>query len=341
MSKDYLHKFRRKIDINGCSQGEAETRELRDNFNELVDEKLSPTVHTVKYVKRENVGVDQIGIDINVNIEDVSENDQKSNDEKYVNFKYDLDIESGDQIYWHNSWWVLYHEERLSVLASRTFTCKRCNFDYHINVGGVTYNFPVLLMNLTLYSDGMADQTYMSNQDGSRRITIPDNEHSKFVRLGTRIMISEDTVYEVCHMDDFSRKGVKDCMLKQVFISSKDDRTNLVAWNDFDSTQEEEIVVDGNGVVVPMILGTDIMILGANEVFTFTSARKDCVPKWDIVSVDNCVYIDTSYDNSQDCSKIRLKCNPNPKYLGTIVTITATIDPGISCTKEIRIGGMF
>ena len=92
MSKDYLHRFRRKIDIGGCSQGESETMELRENFNEMVDEKLTPTVHTVKYVSREKVGINLEGINININIEDVSENDQKSNDEKYCHFKYDLNV---------------------------------------------------------------------------------------------------------------------------------------------------------------------------------------------------------------------------------------------------------
>lgn len=333
MSKDYLHKFRRKIDIRGCSQAESETMELRENFNEMVDEKLTPTVHTVKYVSREKVGVDLEGINININIEDVSENDQKSNDEKYVHFKYDLDVKSGDQIYWHDTWWILYHEERKTILASKTFTCKRCNFDYNIEINGIKYRFPVLLTNLTLYSDGMADQTYMSNQDGSRRITISDNEHSEFVRIGTRIMVSKDTVYEVCHIDDFSRHGVKDCMLKQVFISSKDDRTNLVAWNEFNEnndTQETDIIV-----------GENLIRLGANEIYTFTSSDENCKPEWRIESEDNCVEIDVTYDNSQDCRKIRLKCKPDVKYLGTIVKITAIIDNGKSSTKEVRVGGMF
>ena len=332
MSKDYLHKFRRKIDIGGCSQADAETMELRENFNEMVDEKLVPTVHTVKYVSREKVGIDLEGININVNLEDTSENDQKSNDEKFVHFKYDLDVKSGDQIYWHDTWWILYHEERKTILASKTFTCKRCNFNYNIEINNVRYNFPVLLTNLTLYSDGMADQTYMSNQDGSRRITISDNEHSKFVRIGTRIMVSKNTVYEVCHIDDFSRHGVKDCMLKQVFISSKDDRDNLVAWNEFnnDSIEEEN-----------MILGENVIRLGANEIYTFTTSVKDCRPEWIVEAEDNCVEIDTTYDNSQDCRKIRLKCKPDVKYLGTIVKITVIIDNGKSSTKEIRIGGMF
>ena len=99
--------------------------------------------------------------------------------------------------------------------------------------------------------------------------------------------------------------------------------------------------MDEDGNVIPEIIGTDIVRLGAYEIFVFDGVNKDCTPKWEIVSEDNCLEIDTSYDNSSDYTKIRLKCKPDPKYLGTIATITATIDPGLSCTKEIRIGGMF
>ena len=152
-------------------------------------------------------------------------------------------------------------------------------------------------------------------------------------------MLSEDTIYEVCHIDDFTRHGVKDCMLKQVFMTSRDDKENLVAWNEFNIPKENKMDEDGN--VIPEIIGTDIVRLGAYEIFVFDGVNKNCTPKWEIISEDNCLEIDTSYDNSSDYTKIRLKCKSDPKYLGTIATITATINPGLSCTKEIRIGGMF
>ena len=327
MSKDYLHKFRRKIDIGGCSQGESETTELRDNFNDLVDNKLSPTVHTVKYVARENVGLDLEGIDINVNITDVSDNDQKTNDEKFVNFKYELDVKSGDIFYWYDTWWILYHQERKTIFANKTFTCRRCNFDYCIEIDGIKYHFPIQLMNLTLYSDGMADQTYMSSQDGSRRVTISDNQYSKFVRLGTRIMLSEDTIYEVCHIDDFSRHGVKDCMLKQVFMTSKDDKENLVAWNDFGKPHGEGII------------GEDTLILGGTEIYKHPF-DDDNSPYWVIIAEDDCVWRDYTYNNSEN-GYIRIKCTTDIKYLGTTIILKVQNKHGITIEKEIKIGGLF
>ena len=333
MSKDYLHRFRRKIDIGGCSQGESETTELRDNFDEMIDEKLAPTVHTVKYIRKNDVGTDLVGTEINVNIENVAYNDQKTNDEKFVNFKWDSDVTNGDEFYWQGTWWILYHEEKLAVLSHKTYVCKKCNFIYNMKLNGEIYQIPLLLTNLTLYSDGMADRVAMSAEEGGRRITYPVNELTKNLKIGSRIMLSNDTIYEIAHIDDFSRVGVVDAVLNQIFFNSEDDKENVIAWNDF----SDKVEVD--------ILGDDVLRLGANAVYQNPFIGRedmsdDNFPSWTIVSEDDCVIIDTSYDNSKN-GNIRLQCTKDISYIGTVVTLKVTHKNGTTIEKEIRIGGMF
>lgn len=334
MSKDYLHRFRRKIDIGGCSQGESETTELKDNFDEMIDEKLAPTVHTVKYVRKNDVGTDLVGTEINVNIENVAYNDQKTNDEKFVNFKWDSDVTNGDEFYWQGTWWILYHEEKLAVLSHKTYVCKKCNFIYNMKLNGEIYQIPLLLTNLTLYSDGMADRVAMSAEEGGRRITYPVNELTKNLKIGSRIMLSNDTIYEIAHMDDFSRVGVVDAVLNQIFFNSEDDKENVIAWNDFG----EKVEVD--------ILGDDVLRLGANAVYQNPFIGRedmsdDNFPSWTIVSEDDCVIIDTSYDNSEN-GNIRVQCTKDASYIGVVATLSATHrHTGLTLIKEIRIGGMF
>ena len=334
MSKDYLHRFRRKIDIGGCSQGESETTELRDNFDEMIDEKLAPTVHTVKYIRKNDVGTDLVGTEINVNIENVAYNDQKTNDEKFVNFKWDMDVTNGDEFYWQGTWWILYHEEKLAVLSHKTYVCKKCNFIYNMKLNGEIYQIPLLLTNLTLYSDGMADRVAMSAEEGGRRITYPVNELTKNLKIGSRIMLSNDTIYEIAHIDDFSRVGVVDAVLNQIFFNSEDDKENVIAWNDFG----EKVEVD--------ILGDDVLRLGANAVYQNPFIGRedmsdDNFPSWTIVSEDDCVIIDTSYDNSEN-GNIRVQCTKDASYIGVVATLSATHrHTGLTLIKEIRIGGMF
>ena len=333
MSKDYLHRFRRKIDIGGCSQSESETTELRDNFDEMIDEKLAPTVHTVKYVRKNDVGKynleDLSGIEeINVNIENVAYNDQKTNDEKFVNFKWDMDVTNGDEFYWQGTWWILYHEEKLSILSHKTYVCKKCNLIYNLKIDGEVHQVPLLLTNLTLYSDGMADRVAMSAEEGGRRITYPVNELTKNLKLGSRIMLSNDTIYEIAHIDDFSRVGVVDAVLNQIFFTSQDDRENTVAWNDFSDKVEVEI------------LGDEVLRLGANAIYQ-NPFDNDEQPTWVVNAEDDCVWIDTSYNNSSNGS-IRLQCTKDIAYIGTVVTLSVTHRrTGVIHTKEIKVGGMF
>ena len=328
MSKDYLHKFRRKIDINGCSQSSSETIELRENFNEMVDQKLAPTVHTVKYVKKENVGTDLEGTKININIENVAYNDQKTNDEKFVNFKWDSNVKIGDEFYWHDTWWILYHEEKLAVFSHKTYVCKKCNFIYNMKFNGEVYQIPLLLTNLTLYSDGMADRVAMSAEEGGRRITYPVNDLTKNLVIGSRIMLSNDTIYEIAHIDDFSRVGVVDAVLNQIFFNSQDDKENIIAWNDFNEKNEASI------------LGDEVLRLGANAVYT-NPFNLSALPIWEIDAENNCVWIDTTYDNSSN-GNVRLQCTKDMSYIGTTVTLRVTNRrTNVVCIKTIKIGGMF
>ena len=328
MSKDYLHKFRRKIDINGCSQSSSETIELRENFNEMVDQKLAPTVHTVKYVKKENVGTDLEGTKININIENVAYNDQKTNDEKFVNFKWDSNVKIGDEFYWHDTWWILYHEEKLAIFSHKTYVCKKCNFIYNMKFNGEVYQIPLLLTNLTLYSDGMADRVAMSAEEGGRRITYPVNDLTKNLTIGSRIMLSNDTIYEIAHMDDFSRVGVVDAVLNQIFFNSQDDKENIIAWNDFNEKNEASI------------LGDEVLRLGANAVYT-NPFNLSALPIWEIDAENNCVWIDTTYDNSSN-GNVRLQCTKDMSYIGTTVTLRVTNRrTNVVCVKTIKIGGMF
>lgn len=328
MSKDYLHKFRRKIDINGCSQSSSETIELRENFNEMVDQKLAPTVHTVKYVKKENVGTDLEGTKININIENVAYNDQKTNDEKFVNFKWDSNVKIGDEFYWHDTWWILYHEEKLAIFSHKTYVCKKCNFIYNMKFNGEVYQIPLLLTNLTLYSDGMADRVAMSAEEGGRRITYPVNDLTKNLVIGSRIMLSNDTIYEIAHMDDFSRVGVVDAVLNQIFFNSQDDKENIIAWNDFNEKNEASI------------LGDEVLRLGANAVYT-NPFNLSALPIWEIDAENNCVWIDTTYDNSSN-GNVRLQCTKDMSYIGTTVTLRViNRRTNVVCVKTIKIGGMF
>lgn len=325
-NRDYLQKFRRRMYATRvCNPSEANTYELRETFNEMIDNMLVPTIHEVPYVKRDNVGVSVKDKLIRVNVEDTSKNDQKTNDEKYFSFKWDMDVNSGDMIYWHNTWWVMYHEEKKAVLSHKLFTAKKCNFTYKFINKGEEYIIPMLITNLTLYSDGMADKVYMSNEDGNRRLTLTENEYTKDLGIGKKVMVN-NRVFEITHVDNFSRPGVKDCIVSQLFNTSLDDKENGIAYN------ESSEPVDETGII-----GSNYIYLGSSDVYK-TNVE---IIRWEIEAPDNCVKIDNQYNDNDNNRRCRLICTDDIDYIGTKVTLKIIIRNAENITKEIMIKGLF
>ena len=332
-NKDYLQKFRRRMYANRvCNVSERETNEARENFNEMVDNMLVPSVHKVPYVHRSNVGVSVKDEEINVLVEDTSKNDQKTNDEKNFSFKWDMDVNSGDMIFWDNIWWVMYHQERKAVQSHKQFVAKKCNFTYKFINKGEEFIIPMLITNLTLYSDGLADKVYMSNEEGKRRLSFTNNEHTKVITTGTKIMVS-DRVFEITHIDDFSRPGVKDCILSQIFRNSLDDIENNLAFNEISKPDETGII------------GSNIIYLGSDDIYE--TDVEGLLYTWSVESTDECVVVDTKYDNSieENKKKCRITCDDNIDCIGTkaILKLEVRSSGGTSTTytKEIIVKGMF
>lgn len=75
-------------------------------------------------------------------------------DQKLLHTKLDSELDSGSYIWWSNEKWILLNEEHNSVQDHRTFTINKCAVDINILLDGNIYQYPIVVNNLTLYSDG-------------------------------------------------------------------------------------------------------------------------------------------------------------------------------------------
>lgn len=332
INKDYIRLLRRRYSCNETEDENSETLSARETFNTLLDEKLASTVHTVTYIPNELVGTGVDGVRINVNVTNTAKNDQKTNDEKTFDFKWTDNPQCGDLLYWHEQWWVLFHEEHNAVHSHRSFVARQCNHMHKCIHNDVIVEIPIALINLTLYSDGLADKVYMSNLDGKRRVIITDNEATKYFAIGSRIAISHNAVFEVTHIDDFTRPGVKECIVQQVFTTSKDDLENNLAYNKDEHKETEDI-----------ILGNDFIYLGSNEIYEVNIDLLSDVKifKWSIVAEDNCVTIDEYYKDAKDGLKCKIICTDDISYIGTTVTLVLEPRNQTAIEKKILVKGMF
>ena len=324
MPKDYINRLRRKATLNGNTFADQAITQMRDEFNKMVDNLENPSVHRLPYVPMHNVGYDEIGKLVNVVITDITLNDIKVNDDKMIQTKFEDTYHVGDQVYFAGHWWIFYHEEYNSIQSHKTFSMKRCNITIPFVIEGTKYSIPTSIISLTLYSDGLADKVYISNSDGKRRIYLPDNEITKKMSIGTRVMLTGNTVFEITHVDDFSRPGCRDCIMAQIYIVSRDDKENNTAYNKISEPMQR------GGII-----GTENIYLGSSCIYTCYDAYErlgiGCVT---LVARDNCVWIDKSYDG------IKLTCTDDIDYIGEKVMLIIS-DGDAIYKKEITIKGFF
>jgi hypothetical protein len=323
---DYLTKHKKRIQRHGKSQKERYVNEAIRNFNEHL--KTSAAAFDIQVTEPNEPCITEDTRVIRCLINNITLNDQRNLDEKYIHVPNGIDIRIGCYVKWDNQDWLIIFREHNSLSTHKTYVMRKCGQIFNFKYRNKVYPIPICVSNLTLYSDGMADRVAMSAEEGGRRITYPVNDLTKNLVIGSRIMLSNDTIYEIAHMDDFSRVGVVDAVLNQIFFNSQDDKENIIAWNDFNEKNEASI------------LGDEVLRLGANAVYT-NPFNLSALPIWEIDAEDNCVWIDTTYDNSSN-GNVRLQCTKDMSYIGTTVTLRVTNRrTNIVCVKTIKIGGMF
>ncbi len=147
--------------------------EATENFNDLVDNKLSPSVHTVDYSMPLEYILNKY--QDNVLMSDISRQ-ENIEDLKLLHTKLDSNIKSGSYVWWNNYPWVVLNEESNAVLSHRSYLMKKCGIELNINHEGTLYTYPVGIENLTLYADGKKELVNLTVSSAKYSIQIAENE---------------------------------------------------------------------------------------------------------------------------------------------------------------------
>lgn len=183
-----------------------------------------------------------------VSINDISNNDKKSLDEKKLLTRNSLNIGLGCYLYYDNSWWLVIFKESKTINSYQKYIIRRCNQIIKYKYSGKVYDIPVSILNMTLYADGLQSNVYTTRQDAKRDVWYGSNEITNSIDIKTRLMLTRKTVFEVTHVNDFEYPGLIKVLVNQVESFDTDDNDNNVAWNpdDKDNSFETTHKIQGN-----------------------------------------------------------------------------------------------
>ena len=183
-----------------------------------------------------------------VSINDISNNDKKSLDEKKLLTRNSLNIGLGCYLYYDNSWWLVIFKESKTINSYQKYIIRRCNQIIKYKYSGKVYDIPVSILNMTLYADGLQSNVYTTRQDAKRDVWYGSNEITNSIDIKTRLMLTRKTVFEVTHVNDFEYPGLIKVLVNKVESFDTDDKDNNVAWNpnDKDNSFETTHKIQGN-----------------------------------------------------------------------------------------------
>jgi hypothetical protein len=295
--------------------------EAIENFNSLIDEKESPSVHTVRYSLPLDYDINK-DLKDNVLFSDISRGEQVK-DLKLMHVKLESKIREGSMIWWNNNAWIVLNEENNAVLSHRTYSIQKCGININLAYDDDVYSYPVAITNLTLYSDGLKELVNLSVSSAKYSIQIVENEVTNLVNVGTRFII-RGRAFEVSLIDDFTIKNVRTFTVCETVANSLDDMEEDIAYND-EFKYEEDINPNIE------IKGKNKILLGETTEYILRNAKV-----WEIDDNDALEII------SWEIGKCKIKCKSESEYVGTKVKLRALTNTNrILDEIEITVRGLF
>ena len=322
MDREVQARHRRRWMIDGETEGDYALNQAIENFDELVDNMLAPSVQRVRCSQPLNNDINVLGVE-NVVISDVIRA-EATKDEKLLHTKLVSIIDSGSYVWWQNEKWIVLNEEHNAVPSHRTFIIRKCAIDVNILINGIQYNYPMYVFNATLYSDGLKELTNLSVSSAKYSVMIAENEITNTLNVGSRFIIS-GRAFEISLIDDITVKNVRTFTICETVTNSKDDLENDVAHNENSEQKENET--------------SNLKIKGSNKILIGDTLEYELLGSigWDLKQEIKGVKIVSA--SSGRCS---LKCASDSGLIGKTVTLLAYDYGGnIIDEKEIIIKGMF
>ncbi|MGL4802036.1 MAG: hypothetical protein ACRC18_07195 [Cetobacterium sp.] len=263
-----LKLFRKRVGNNGVANASDLTRyEVGKEFKRMLT--YDPCSIDLKITDVDEVNITENTKTVRVIVNDVSDNDQKSFDEKWLFIENEHNVHIGCYALFDDCIWLINFKEHNSIGAYKKFIMKKCNQIVKYKYDGVIYDIPVVAKNLTQYSDGLQDVVYTSMPDNKLSLAYGVNHITKNIKLGQRVMLNGTRVYRTTMVEDYQynasyqkHDGIASAIVVFTPLRDTDDVENNLADND-----------DTVNVVGLNIVGSDKVMPGSKFKYGLSEAR--------------------------------------------------------------------
>lgn len=145
---EYIDRFKRITQRSGQTRKEKSVTEIRRNFKKHLGE--SPSAIFVQASKPNEVNINSETEFITAMIGDITLNDKRVLDEKYIHVEVDENIDIGCYVLWQNSHWLLIFREHNVIESHKTFVMRRCNQIMKFRWKDEIWDIPTSIENLTI-----------------------------------------------------------------------------------------------------------------------------------------------------------------------------------------------
>ena len=260
----YLDNYRKRVLLGTDNRREKLISQAERTFENQLKE--SPSAKRLKATLPGTIDILGNTHEIDCILLNITDNDIKSFDQKYLLVRKDENFDIGCYVEFDNAYWIAIFKEHRTLDTHKKFTLCKCNNIWKYKKHGVIYEIPIYTQNLSLYSDGLADNKYTSQEDGKVSIYYGENPITKAIEINTRVMIGNRLTFRITNINDYEFKSTHDgqcaikSMLLQTTLVDKDDLENNVAWNNDNELQEvEEDILK--------IIGSNKAMLGSKKIY--------------------------------------------------------------------------
>ena len=250
---DCINLYKKRVGVSGVTDIKSRViYDARKNFERSLKNDPSSVTTRITDVGEINISEDTKLVQCLIN--DYSENDQKTFDEKVLYVRHDENVGLGSYVEFDNFIWLVIFREHRASNIHKSFIMRKCNQILKYQYKNEIYEIPCVVRNLTQYSDGLQDIVYTSVPDGKRNITYSQNAITSNIKLGQRFLINSEKAYRVTHIQNFeyqeeynSQNGIATCIAVYTNLTSNDDTENNLAYNEGAViTNKEQLVVGSN-----------------------------------------------------------------------------------------------